>query len=184
MGRARSSLLALGLALPSSLALVALSVSSCRLSSVDLSQCDYVVTRCRPVYSTWCDGYGCYPTYYEQCWQDCYIDPNEPAPPPPPPVDDPDAAPPSDAAAPLEDAGSPPASDGGDAGGALCSPCNSNDACGAGGLCIVRGGSGSLPGFCGRACTGAASTSDCPAGYECSAIGSSRQCLPASGSCL
>lgn len=170
------------LAVVFALAAAAAAGSSCSVSSVDLSQCDYVVTRCQPVYSTWCDGYGCYPTYYEQCWQDCYVNPTPPAPPPAdaavPPVD---AAPPP----PVTDAGPPASEDAGEAGGPLllCSECRSNDECGPGGLCIVRGGGAAAAGFCGRACTGTAASSDCPAGYECAAIGSSRQCLPASGTC-
>lgn len=181
MGRARSKVVGLALALGLTLGLTVFA-SSCTVSSVDLSQCDYVVTRCRPVYSSWCDGYGCYPTYYEQCWQDCYVDPNKPAPQPTtpaPPVTDAAPPPAGDASAP------PPEGDAstGDAGGSLCLACTSNDECGPGGLCIVRGGSAGQAGFCGRPCTGSASSSDCPAGYACSALGSTSQCLPVSGTC-
>lgn len=160
----------------------ALAAGGTSCTTVDLSQCDYVVTRCQPVYSTWCDGYGCYPTYYQQCWQDCYVLPDPPVTAPPAPGADAGAPAPPDAA-PADDAAPPAAGDGGDGGevttGPLCGPCTSNDECGPGGLCILRGGDSGPTGFCGRACTG----SDCPAGYECSSLGSSRQCLPVSGVC-
>ena len=154
----------------------ALAVGGASCTTVDLSQCDYVVTRCQPVYSTWCDGYGCYPTYYQQCWQDCYVLPDPPA--PRPAIE---AGAPVDAAAPGDASTPSPPDAGDDAGpaGPLCGSCTSNDECGAGGLCILRGGDSGPTGFCGRACTG----SDCPAGFACSALGASRQCLPVSGVC-
>ena len=149
-------------------------------SSREAPACDHYVTRCRTVCNTWCDDYGCYPDCYDQCWDDCYIDVSPP--PPPPPVSDAAApAPLPDGAIPGSDAAVPPPQN--DGGGALCSACQSNANCSAGALCILQGGSSARGGFCGQACTGTSASSDCPAGYACSAIGTSRQCVPSSGAC-
>ena len=141
--------------------------------------CDHYVTRCRTVCNTWCDDYGCYPDCYDQCWDDCTIDVS-----PPPPVSSDDAAPPTplpDGAPAANDAAVPPPRN--DGGGVLCSACQSNADCSAGGLCILQGGNSARGGFCGQACMGTSASSDCPAGYTCSAIGASRQCVPSSGAC-
>jgi hypothetical protein len=139
-----------------------------------------VVTRCRSVCDYWCDGWGCYPSCYDQCWEECYPSSD---PPPPPTVAEP---PPS----------SPPPSSSTDAGGdaaaatpsgnGLCAGCNSNADCESGALCILRGGGAGgggdagAKGFCGHACFG---PPDCPQGFACTQIGSTKQCLPTSQSC-
>lgn len=64
---------------------------------------------------------------------------------------------------------------------AICTPCDSDDDC-SGGLCIRPPAGGGAP-FCGRACTDTATSTDCPAGFTCSALGASLECLPSSGSC-
>lgn len=166
--------------------IVALS-ASCQVRSVDLSNCDEVYERCYPYCSTWCDSWGCYPRCYTSCSYECiqYPDPPPATPvPPPAPATDAGAPPP----APAEDggAGAPPVRS-----ELLCRTCSFNDECGAAGLCIRRGGSpdagtgdAGAEGFCGQACTGAGPSSNCPSSYDCSAIGSSRQCIPTSGSCV
>jgi len=132
--------------------------ASCRVT-----ECDRTETRCRPVCAWQCGGppgYGCFLRCHEECWEECI-------------EDDPPAPRPVDGGTPPIDAG-PPADDGGLA---LCAPCQSNDECGAGGLCIHPIRDGGIP-FCGRACT-----DSCPEGFVCSEIGTSKQCLPASGIC-
>lgn len=134
--------------------------SSCWLRT----DCDYTERRCKTVCDWQCGGppgYGCFFSCHDVCWDECFAYDHPPA---PRPIDGGD----------LTDAGPTPADDGGLA---LCAPCQSNDECGSGGLCIHPGGDGGTP-FCGRACT-----DSCPAGFVCSAIGTSRQCLPASGAC-
>jgi hypothetical protein len=155
-------------------AALALSGTSCSTRTIDASECDYVVTRCRTV----CDYgyYGCYGSYYggccyNQCWYECIGDGRrdpEPSPSPSPP---PDAAP---APAPPPDAAVT------DGPGGLCSPCGSNDDCKAGALCIQPGGDAGATSFCGHPCQ---TDADCPAEFTCADIGSSRQCLPVSGVC-
>jgi len=162
---------------------VALAGASCTSQTIDASSCDYVVTRCRTV----CDYYSCGYYYYgaccyNQCWYECIGDgqPDQPAAPPAPSAPRPGS--------PAEDAGSAPTpSDPSavDGPGVLCSPCQSNDECKAGALCIQPGGVDADGGaatprasFCGHACRSGA---DCPAGFTCEAIGSSLQCVPEGG---
>jgi hypothetical protein len=75
--------------------------------------------------------------------------------------------------------------------GILCAPCASNNDCASGALCIVRGGSSpdaapssdagvSASGFCGHACQ---TDGDCPVGFTCTELGSSKQCLPNTATC-
>jgi hypothetical protein len=165
-------------------ALTVVLAASCedRASYIDYADCDRVERRCRTVCDYWCDAWGCYPMCWDQCWDDCYRYPDSPprTGEPPAPVDA--SAPPS-----TSDGGTP-SGDGGT--GMLCKPCVSNADC-AGALCILRGGpradasateAGSAPAnaFCGQSC---ASESDCPNGFACASLGSTRQCLPRSGTC-
>ncbi len=143
-----------------------------------LRDCDYVIPRCRTVCGYYfCDSWGCYPSCYDQCWGECYRNPRSPG------ITNPD--PPAD--------GSPTPSDGGVVGAVLCAPCTSNDDCKGGGLCIHHGGpppdagDASTPdaaptgtGFCGYPCV---ARNDCPEGFACAEIGTSKQCLPISGKC-
>ncbi len=158
-----------------SLALLTLLSAGCR-DDFDPSRCDAVITRCRTVCDYWCDSWGCYPTCWDQCWNECLIVDH-------PPQDDapPDAS--SDAAPPVLDSGVE------HDGGVLCAPCTSNDQCQTGALCILRGGapdaaadaSPATPSaFCGQSCFGAP---DCPAGFSCTQIGASKQCLPTASGC-
>lgn len=151
------------------------------------ADCDYAVRRCRTICDYWCDGWGCYPRCWDSCWYECYDLPDPPnAPEPqPPPI--------TDAASPVPPPGPPPPSTGPspDASGTLCASCIANDEC-QGGLCILRGGArpdageeardGGAPpgnGFCGQSCVG----EDCPAGFACTTLGTSRQCLPTGTGC-
>ena len=162
----------------SSIALIA----SCDDGDERPRDCDYVVPRCRTVCGYYfCDSWGCYPSCYDQCWGECYRDPNKK----PPGVTEP---------APQTDAASP--SDGGAAGAVLCAPCTSNDECKGGGLCIHPGGpppdaggagdagtpdaAPTSTGFCGYPCK---ARTECPEGFACAEIGTSKQCLPISGKC-
>ncbi|HVH46339.1 MAG TPA: hypothetical protein VM925_28555 [Labilithrix sp.] len=159
------------------MASVVVIVGSCTTDPVSYSDCDYVVRRCRMVCDYWYGGYGYYPTCWNQCWDECY---RYPDPPPDPAMSDASAPPESDSSA-------PPTSDGGPQ-VALCTPCASNADCSSGGPCIVRGGpradasamDAGLTGFCGQSCSNA---TDCPSGFTCAQLGSSRQCLPAAGVC-
>lgn len=149
---------------------------------VDYTDCDRIERRCRTVCDYWCDAWGCYPMCWDQCWDDCYRYP-EPPPGTAPPRGDASSPPPASSD------GGTPVSDGGSS--MLCQACVSNDDCG-GALCILRGGArpdaspedaGGPPagnGFCGQACS---TGSDCPEGFACSSLGSTRQCLPRSGRC-
>lgn len=165
-------------------ALAVLVAVGCHESDYDngARHCDEVLRRCRTVCDYWCDGWGCYPTCYDQCWDECYVNPA------PPPGVGVAPAPGADAAAPA----APP--DAGEVAGGtrvLCSSCASNADCESGALCIFRGGrpsdastsDGGAPsgkGFCGHACR---SASECPQGFTCTQLGSSKQCLPNSGTC-
>lgn len=147
-------------------AFTALAAASCVAT---YSDCDYVVRRCRTVCDYWCDYWGCYPRCWDQCWYDCYYYASPPPPPPPP------QSPPPDGSA-------PPATSTGTAGlGVLCSPCSSNDDCQSGSLCIEPGGeAGAQAPFCARSCQASA---DCPGGFSCTELGTSRQCLPVADGC-
>ena len=156
----RRTMLTGTLALASVVALTA----SCRIGA----RCDddeRIETRCDTVCSWRCrgqPGYGCFFDCHDVCWDECIERRDEPRPSPSPPVEagtTPDAPPP---------------------GAPLCSPCQSNDDCGGGGLCIQPGADAGAP-FCGVACT---TNQSCPAGFVCSAVGTNKQCLPASGPCL
>jgi hypothetical protein len=166
-----------------SVALAVIAAPSCSTTTISAEDCDYVVTRCR----TYCDycggyggygyGYGYYGCCYDRCWSECIGDgkrdkaPNAdppPAPAPQPPAD-------VDAGAPTTDAGPP-----GDF-AVLCQPCQANDECRGGGLCIIRGGEDAgTAGFCGTPCS---TSADCPAEFTCTEIGQSKQCVPTSGTC-
>lgn len=164
-------------------AAVVVASASCTIRPQSEPRCDYAETQCRTVCSTSCDAYGCFPVCYDQCWRDCYV-----IDPPPLPGDAGGLPPaPNDGGLPLPlDASTSfdPAAPGGSAdAGALCTTCRRNAECGAGALCIVPGGDAGAGGFCGRACSGTPSGSDCPSGYECALLGTSRQCVPASGTC-
>jgi hypothetical protein len=153
-------------AFTAALALGAVGAASCTVRSASYDDCDYVVRRCNTVCDYWCDGWGCYPACYDRCWNECYIRPPAPEPsptaPPPPPGEPPAPPPPGGSAV-------------------LCSPCTSNDECGGGALCIVRGGEDAgQPGFCGHPCQ---ASTDCPEGFACAEIGQSRQCLPTGDRC-
>jgi hypothetical protein len=155
-------------ALAAALGLGSLLAASCTTRAESYAHCDYVVRRCRTVCDYWCDGWGCYPVCYDQCWNECYIKQPPPAEPAPPA----DQPPPAEPAPPPS---GPPAS------GVLCSPCESNDDCGNGALCIVRGGAAAQDGgFCGHPCQ---VSTECPAGFACTEIGASRQCLPTGDRC-
>lgn len=122
------------------------------------TDCDngHAVTRCRKVCGWECEGppgYGCFFRCHDNCWDECLAEDTPPA--------ASDAAPPNDG------------------GLALCAPCRSNEQCSGGGLCI-RPGADVGSAFCGRACP---THDNCPAGFVCTAIGASRQCLPSSGTC-
>ncbi|MBX3199276.1 MAG: hypothetical protein KF894_14180 [Labilithrix sp.] len=162
-------------------AVTLLLAASCGDGRTSYRDCDEIVRRCRTVCDYWCDGWGCYPMCFDQCWDDCRRYPDRPR-----PGDEPQPVPPP------ADAGPgpvPPVDAGGTSGaGDLCAACTSNDDCASGALCILRGGprgegdDGGAPagrGFCGQAC----SSSACPEGFSCTQLGSSRQCLPISGTC-
>ncbi len=163
--------------------------ASCTARRYDYSDCDYVDRRCRTICDYWCDGWGCYPVCYDDCWDDCRIDDRHERRPvsetaDPPPATDAGATP---ATPPPAPAPAPGSSSGGTGGsGVLCTSCTSSADCESGALCIFRGGAGgadggsSQSGFCGHAC---AASTDCPDGFLCSQIGSTRQCLPTTGTC-
>jgi hypothetical protein len=155
-------------------------IASCDDDDRRPRDCDFTVTRCRTVCDYYfCDSWGCYPSCFDQCWGECHRDPNRA----PPGVADPPPSSSNDAAA----------SDGGASGAVLCASCMANDDCKGGGLCIHHGGApaeagadGSpdaapaKSGFCGYPC---AARADCPTGFTCAEIGTSKQCLPISGKC-
>ncbi len=151
-------------------ACAALAGASCVAS---YSRCDYTIRRCRTVCDYVCDFFGCHPVCADQCWYECwYVPPPSgptqlpPSPPPPPPTASPSTG-----------------SRAGDAGGggALCSPCASNDDCRARALCVQPGGeAGPDDAFCSAPC---AADEDCPAGFSCEPIGEGKQCLPDSHAC-
>lgn len=148
---------------------------SCDDDTGSSSDCDYVVRRCRTYCESayTCDSYwGC---CYDRCWYDCIgSGQKEPAAPPPASTSTPPPA------RPATDAGPTPAPPSGDF-AVLCAACSSNDQCKGGGLCIQRGGEDAgTSGFCGHPCNSGA---DCPADFACEEIGSSKQCVPTSGTC-
>jgi Cysteine-rich secretory protein family len=59
----------------------------------------------------------------------------------------------------------------------LCSPCTVTAQCNEGGLCLTFQNSGQH--FCAKECV----TSGCPTGYQCTAVSTTRQCVPTSGTC-
>jgi hypothetical protein len=84
--------------------------------------------------------------------------------------------------------GDPDAADPADAGqlevepAGLCAACDSNEACGAGNLCVYTlNDAGTKTWFCGRDC----SSRGCPNGYRCVGVGrnSNPQCVPETGTC-
>jgi hypothetical protein len=159
-----------------------LAVSCSSNRGFDPQDCESIIRHCRTVCDYWCDRWGCYPVCWDQCWEDCI--PRAPSPP--------EVSPPVAVGAPTP----PPADGGGVSGGgsgsgALCAPCASNEDCSSSALCILRGGpatdasasDGGAPagtGFCGQACN---VTSDCPQGFACAQIGSTKQCLPNTATC-
>jgi hypothetical protein len=139
--------------------------------------------RCRTVCDYWCDDWGCYPSCWDQCFGSC-AGPGM-------------SSPPSATGTGATDASTRPVTDAGlagDGGGVLCSACVANDDCESGALCVLRGGSPSsdaaatdasapaptATGFCSHACGG---VGDCPQGFTCTQLGSSKQCLPNAGAC-
>ncbi|MBX3230392.1 MAG: hypothetical protein KIT84_03340 [Labilithrix sp.] len=148
-------------------------------------RCDYTYRQCRTVCDYWCDYWSCYPTCWDQCWDECGYNPRPPAS---------SSTSTSGAPSPGIDAGvvNPDPDPEPEPGtGVLCTPCDANSDCESGAVCILRGGpprdtsadDSGAPigrGFCGHACT---TSADCPDGFLCSQLGSSRQCLPKAGSC-
>ena len=169
-------------------ALAVLAAASCddpnRYRDYDCSY--YGGGRCRTVCDYWCDDWGCYPSCWDQCFGGGCYGPGM-------------GSPPSASTSPSDGGASMSRSDAGlasDGGGVLCSACVANDDCANGALCILRGGSASpdasppagdasapsptATGFCSHPCNGAG---DCPQGFTCTQLGSSKQCLPNAGSC-
>ena len=152
-------------------ALVLALAASCSTSAAPAAttNCDSVVTRCRTVCDPWCDDWGCYDNCYDDCYDECIQNPTAPS---QPVGSAADAGAQIDGGRVLPDASVT---------GILCTPCTASDQCEPGARCIVRGGDAApQSGFCGRACQ---SNADCPSGFACTQLTSSRQCLPLNGTC-